>query len=329
MPRSTCPHMARDTSDLKPVYLIISEHDMLVSQAVARLKTRVGEEADLDFNMQVFEGENASADEIVMACNTMPFASDKRLVIVRSIEKLGKEGLDALAAYAGDPTDTTVLALSGLKLAKNTRLYKAVDKLGGVVERKVGKRDVPALVKRMFEDRGKEIGLPAAEELVSVVGYDLRRLSAEVDKAIAYVGERKDVSLEDIKGVASTTAPASIFEFTEALGDRDCRRSLARAADLLGEGESVYALHAMALRTVRDLIAVRCLIDRGRGSLGEVMSELGRPDWQVKRLLRQARNFSAEELGALLRTAAAGEAKMKTSRDPRLVLERWIVQVCG
>ena len=27
--------------------------------------------------------------------------------------------------------------------------------------------------------------------------------------------------------------------------------------------------------------------------------------------------------------AAAGEAQMKTSRDPRLVFERWIVKVCG
>ena len=35
------------------------------------------------------------------------------------IEKLGKDSLDALAEYVENPSPTTVLALSGEKLAKN------------------------------------------------------------------------------------------------------------------------------------------------------------------------------------------------------------------
>ncbi len=249
--------------------------------------------------------------------------------MVRGVEKLSKDGLEALTAYCGDPSPTTILALAGAKLAKNTRLYKAVDKLGGVVDRKMDKRDVPAFVRALFADKGKQIPLDAAEELVSAVGYDLRKLSVEVDKAVAYVGERSAVTRADIEGVAATTAPTSIWEFTEAVGDRDCRRALARAGDLIGEGESPYGLQALALRTVRDLIAVRALMDRGSSSAFEVAREMGRPDWQVKRLLRQARGFRGDELVDLLRAAADADAQMKTSRDARLVLERWIVKVCG
>ncbi|HSK48375.1 MAG TPA: hypothetical protein VLA05_10290, partial [Coriobacteriia bacterium] len=188
--------------------------------------------------------------------------------------------------------------------------------------------DVPGHVRRMFEQQGKAISLDGAEELVSAVGYDLRRLSAEVSKAVAYVGERQQVTREDVSAVTATTAPTSIWEFTEALGDRDCRRALARVSDLVGEGESVFGLHAMALRTLRDLIAVRSLLDRGRTGAGEISRELGRQEWQIKRLIRQAKGYRSEELVALLQSAAAGEAKMKTSRDARLVLERWIVKAC-
>lgn len=315
--------------DLKPVYLIVSEQELLVEQAITRLKDRLGGVADLDFNMQAFDGEKSTSDDIISAANTMPFASDYRLVIVRNVEKLPKDSLEALSAYCADPSATTVLALAGEKLAKNTRLYKAVDKLGGVVARQFDKREVPAMVQQMFEQRGKRISRGCAEEFVAAVGADLRRLTVEVEKTVAYVGDRTEVTSDDVDSVVSTVAPTSIWEFTEALGDRDCRRALMKAADLIGEGESVFGLHAMALRTIRDLIAARSLADRGKGSPGDLARELGRQEWQMKRLARQARGFAGPELSELLRAAASAEAEMKTSRDSRLVLERWIVKVCA
>jgi DNA polymerase-3 subunit delta len=164
---------------------------------------------------------------------------------------------------------------------------------------------------------------------VAAVGFDLRRLSVEADKTVSFVGARKDVTRADIEQVASTAATTTVFEFTDALANRDCRAALRLLNDLLGDGESVYGLHALSLRTVRDLIAARTVIDRGSGSLGEVAKAVGRPDWQVKNLPRQARGFTSQELVDALRAAAESEAQMKTSRDPRLVFERWIVKVCG
>jgi DNA polymerase-3 subunit delta len=306
----------------------LSEQELLVEQALTRLKARIGERADLDFNMQVFAGESLHIDDVIVACNTMPFASDLRLVIVRSVERLTKESQDALVDYIQSPSPSTVLALAGAKLAKNTRLYKAVDRMGGVVDRKLEKREFPAVVRRMFGEHGKHVSVDAAEGLVSAVGYDLRRLGAEVDKAVAFVGDRDEVTREDIADVTATTAPTSIWELTEALGDRDCRRALARTSDLIGEGESVHGLHAMALRTIRDLISVRSLMDRGLTGATQLSKELGRPEWQVKRMMRQAKGFRGAELVALLQAAAENESKMKTSRDARLVFERWIVKVC-
>jgi DNA polymerase-3 subunit delta len=320
--------MASRSEELKPVYLILSEQALLVDEALARLRRRVGEHADLDFNSQTFSGDSAEAESIVAACNTMPFASDLRLVVVRDIGKMSKAGMDVLATYVADPSPTTVLALAGDKLAKNLKLYKAVERVGDVVDRKMGKADFPAVVRRMFEQAGKSITLDGAEELVSAVGYDLRRLSAEVDKAVAFVGDRTEVTREDVADVTTTTAPTSVWDYTEALGDRDCRRALARLNDLLGEGESIFGLHAMGLRALRELLAVRAMLDRGHATPSQVARELGRQEWQMKRAVRQARNFRSEELVGLLIAAAEAEAQMKTSRDSRLVLERWIVKVC-
>jgi DNA polymerase III subunit delta len=322
--------MAATLADLKLVYLIYGTEDLRLQQALARLKKRVGDAADLDFNFDTFEGESAKADDIVAACNTLPFLSERRLVVVKHVDKMNAEGWNALAAYCADPSPSTVLVLVAVKLAKNTRLYKAVDKLGGVAEYAAPRKsEYPREVQRIFADRGKSISLDGAELLVAAVGFDLRRLSVEADKTVSFVGARKDVTRADIEQVASTAATTTVFEFTDALANRDCRNALRLLNDLLGDGESVYGLHALSLRTLRDLIAARTVIERGSGSLGEVAKAVGRPDWQVKNLPRQARGFTSQELVDALRAAAESEAQMKTSRDPRLAFERWIVKVCG
>lgn len=321
--------MSQSILKLKPVYLIYGSEELRLEQALTRLRNSVGEVADLDFNMETFDGETANADDVVAAANTLPFASERRLVIVRNVDKLDKAGQEALASYAQDPAPTTVLVLVAAKLAKNTKLFKAVDKQGGAAEYAAPKKaDYPNEVRTLFEAAGRTIDRDAAELLVSAVGYDLRRLSVEVDKAVAFVGDRQRVTVEDIREVSSTTAPTSVFEFVDAVGMRDCRRSLRLMADLLGEGESVYGLHALTLRRVRDLIAISSLDARGAG-LSQMARELGRPDWQLKQLPRQARAFRPGELVALIGAAAAAEAQMKTSRDPRLVFERFVMKICG
>jgi DNA polymerase-3 subunit delta len=184
--------MAKQLSEYKPVYLIIAEQDLLLNQAVDSLKASVAEVADLDFNLETFEGESISADDVVAACNTLPFVSERRLVIVRGIDKLSKDAAETLVRYAGDPSPTTILALVGKKLAKNTRLYKAVDKLGGVIERKTpDAREFPRLVQDMFVREGKRISAEGAEYLVNAVGRDMQRLSVEVGKTVSYVGDRQ------------------------------------------------------------------------------------------------------------------------------------------
>lgn len=286
--------------------------------------------ADLDFNYEVFEGETADVDDVLAAANTLPFMSEKRLVVVRDVDRFPAAALTALAAYASNPADSTVLVLVARKLARNTRLFKAVEANGQTFEwAKPRRGEYPSRVVAMFAERGREVGVDAAELLVRSVGRDLRRLEGEVDKIVAFAGERTALTREDVETVMAFVAPASVFDFTDAVGLRDCGASLRLLALLAGQGESVHGLHAMAVRHVRSLLAARALLDRGEHT-GGLMRALGVPDWQAKKLAQQAGRFSASELTDALRGLAQAEYEMKTSQAAaRLVLERWVVSVCA
>ncbi|HET6498849.1 MAG TPA: DNA polymerase III subunit delta [Coriobacteriia bacterium] len=321
-----------DVTQLKPVYLIYGSEEYLLEQAVDRLTNAFAAVADLDFNRTVFDGQTASVAEIITVANTVPSFAERRLVLVRRADRMSTADLRILAEYAADPSPSTTLVLVATKAARNTRIYKAVDALGGVAEyRPPARGEYPRAVVRMFAERGKQVGLDGAGTLVRRVGRDLRRLSVEIDKVISYAGDATVISREVIEEVTSSSAPTSVFDFLDALGARDCGSALATLARLVDSGESIHRIHAMSVRQVRDLISARALVDRdGERSARRLLeTESGVLGWRTSGLIVQADRFSMAELVDALRAAAAGEADMKTSREPRLVFELWILELCG
>lgn len=315
--------------DLKPVYLIYGEEDLLLERALHRLRGRIAEVADLTFNYDAFEGETADPGDIIAAANTLPFASERRLVVVHNVDKMKAAGQAALAAYAADPSPMSCLVLVAGKLRKDSKLLKAVAAIGGAAEYKAPRRhEYPRWVVDLFAERGRALALDAAETLVRSVGRDLRRLEIEADKIIAFAGERTGITREDVTSVVAETAPVSVFEFLDAVGARECGRALELLDDLIRGGEEVIRVHAMAVRHVRMLISVGALLER-ESDRATMMREVGMSDWQAKNLIPQARRFEPGELSAALTAAAEVDARMKSGQgDPRLLFERWLVELC-
>jgi DNA polymerase-3 subunit delta len=320
----------KELKDLRPVYLIFGEEDVLLERAVKRLTDRMHAHGDTDFDLDVLEAPRADAEQVLASANMLPVLSDKRIVVLRDADRLGKDDAAAIADYCVSPSESTALVLVAEKLDKRSRLFKAVDALGGVYEFKPLKRsEYPREVSDMFSDRGKAADRAAAQALVDAVGRDLRRLESEVEKISLHAGGAQRVTVEDVREVVSETVPTSIFDLLDALGERDCDESLHLLARLLSEGESLHGVHAMAVRHVRSLLGASALERRGTPKR-EMMSALGRPEWLVRKLVQQARGFSEDELVAALIGAAGLEGKMKTSRgEPRLEFERWVVGLCG
>ena len=74
---------------IKPVQVFIGEETLLLEEAIARLKAGLDENAALNSAAYNAE-ENLNVDQIVDLLNTLPFLSDRRLVIIRNFNKLKK-----------------------------------------------------------------------------------------------------------------------------------------------------------------------------------------------------------------------------------------------
>lgn len=309
-----------------PVYLVTGEDELKRETVVKRLHARMESYGDLSFNFDRFDGDSATGEQIVSACNTVPFASEFRLVQVDNAEKLKKADSEALVEYLKNPSSSSVLALVAGKLAKNTRLYKAVSAFGksAVIDcAPMRKNDLPRAVRSMAVTHGFAMTEGAAHALIAQVGENTVTLDAELRKiALSHRGN-DPVNESEVMSMVSRTAEVKPWEFVDTFSARNaskCMWCLSRMDTV-----SPHALLAMCITRLRELIVAKTLVDRGtpRG----IAAALKMPDWRVKNHAAWARGFTAKELRDALKSACRTERAMKSGSDPDAAFLEWALGV--
>lgn len=311
---------------LLPAYLVVGEDSLKRQAVLARLRTRMAALGDMEFNSEDLDGETAVGADIVTSCNTLPFASDARLVYLRNADKLKKADSEALVAYLKSPCPTTVLALEAEKLAKNTRLYKAVAALGksAVIDCTPPKRfELPRQVRAMAVTHGVTFTDGAALKLIELVGEDTVHLDNEIRKIALAHGGTGPVTDAEVAGLTARTAEVKPWEMVDAFAARDIPACLGCLSRM--ESASPHALIAMCVSRIRELICAQAMMRRG--STAGIAQALKLPDWRVKNHPKWARLYSPAELRAALASARDAEQAMKSGADDEAAFLDWIVSV--
>lgn len=305
-------------------YLMVGTDELKREFLVNRLTERVAKLGDIDFNKESFLGSAADADEVIAACNMLPFMSEKRLVVVKDLDKANKALTEALVAYLADPNETTVLACTATKLAKNTRIYKAfakVDKKAVVSCEPKSKRDLPAQVRNFALSHKVTITPQAAQLLVDMVGESTVHLDTEIKKMAAALGAGAEITVQHVEQYVTRTVEVKPWEFVDALADRNAAQAMV-LFNRIGD-DSPFGLLTMSVNRLREL-----LICKEVGGGFALAAALGMPDWRVRNHSRWASRFSQAELEHALISAADTELAMKTGADKVSAFVTWTLGVC-
>lgn len=308
---------------LGTAYLCVGEDRLKRDRAVERLKAHL-DPATAAFNLTERQArECQDAAELVGCLQTLPFGGGRRVVIVHDADALDKPVSEALVSYLDAPNPDTVLCLTAAKLARSTRLYKAVARQGpsAVIDCAPPKRGaLPDYVRRLAASLGVRLAPGAAEELVARAGDSTvlldNRLRALAEQAGGEVGP------DDVRSLVPRTADPTDWDVIDALCARDASRALGlyRA---IAKPDHVRLL-ARLLGRLRELVCAESL--DGRGEPGRLASELGRQGWQVRDHLRWARGFAPGELSKLLVEGAACDRALKGSEDSEDALVRYMLR---
>lgn len=317
-------------ANILPVHLAVGNDELKRSQVLSRLRARLEQDDDLSFDCDEFDGETASGQAIVCACQTHPFMATKRLVLVKNAHKLKKSDQDALTAYAQAPHETSVLALSYEKLARTTKLYKAIAALGktAVITCELPKgRELQQKVVAMAQSFDVSMNADAAACLISYVGNDTVYLNNEVQKISLMCADKSCITLQDVETYCTSTAEAKPWKFLEPFSQRNTRAALQwlESANTV----SVYVLVNQCAQRLRELIGVKQLENDGEPQT-RVLEELGltaAESWKIKYHKKYAQNFSLPELTNALISLRTTEQALKSGANPNDAFRLWVCSV--
>ncbi len=210
--------------------------------------------------------------------------------------------------------------------------------------------DISDIVAQELGPLKKKLARDAELELKNRIGDDLRLLASELQKLALYSGERATIAREDVQAIVAPVREEEFFTLAEAIGDGDTGKALQLFGDELRRKANASAVALPFLGGVASAVR-KALGDSARYArlppremgyneyqsrvFPDVEAELTSRGQKVphpfvaylgyKRARRKPRAFWRK---MLIRCAEA-DFELKNGADPRLLMERLLVEVCG
>jgi len=235
----------------------------------ALLQALVPPEAS-EFALTTYGDEKVDLATVVSACRSAGMFDPRRVVLVRELAALDGTP-EALADYCENPPAGSHLIVRAPVLDMRRKLHKLL--AGGgrrLVFQAPGEPDGAAglsAVGAIATEKGVKLDRQATLFLAQVCAGDLYRVSTELDKTRAWLGDEGDrrVDLELIREVASGSGLLSGWEVANAITLKDAGAALGAARRLVESGEEPLRIIGGLAYRVRALLAAKAMTEAGAG----------------------------------------------------------------
>lgn len=300
--------------------------------ALAVLTPIVCGDASGDSSATKFKGEDTDWKTVRDELLTVSMFGDRRLVLVEDAEDFVSENRATLEKYLDKPSKKSLLVLDVGSFPKTTKLFKAVDKLGLLIEcTELTGADLTRWIQATVKDRfGKQITRDAAMLLPELAGTHLGLLDQEIEKVAAYAAERPQIDIEDVRKVVGGWKAETTWVMLNALRDGQLGFALSNLDKLLTAGEPALKLLGGIAFVFRKL-ALATELSREGQSLSAALKQAGvfpRDQPPSETYLRRLGRARAEQISHwLLETDLNLKGGLRSS--DRLLLEQLFLNLSG
>jgi DNA polymerase-3 subunit delta len=196
------------------------------------------------------DGRAAAVGEILFACQSPPFMTARRVVVVRDIGHLTASDAAPIVAYLDDPLETTdVVFVAGGGKAPDalTKKLKAV----GAREHGPASSDTAAVLATECAAAGIHLRPGAQRAVVDRLGEDAGRVPALVEMLLTVHGPGADLEADDVAPYLGEAGAVPIYTLTNAVERGDVAEALAVLDRLLhasgaGQTKPLHPLQILA-----------------------------------------------------------------------------------
>ncbi|MBQ9306119.1 DNA polymerase III subunit delta [Butyrivibrio sp.] len=309
--------------EFKKCYLIYGDEAYLRLQNRDKLVKALGGGAS-SMNFTKYEGDQINPAQVIDMAETMPFLSDKRVILVEN-SGFFKNGCPELADYLKSPSETTYFIFIEKEVDKRKDIFKAVSKIG--LEMNCDTQDEDTLkrwIAGKFASEGKNISPRAAAFFLERVGTDMSNISTEIEKLICYCIDRNEITVDDINAVCAGWLTSRIFAMTDAIASQDQKKAIDLYYDLLALKEPPAKILALITRQFNIMLQVKEM-SANRKDRSQIASGAGIAPFLVGKYESWARAYTFEELRGALELCASNDEAVKTGKLDYIISVEMII----
>lgn len=312
------------SGNFKRFYLLFGEEEFLKQSYKKRLRQAVAGDDTMNYNY--FEGKGLDVRELISLANTMPFFSDRRLIVVED-SGFFKAASDELVEALPDIPDTTCIVFAESAVDKRNRLYKKVKELGSAVElKRQSASQLAVWAGRILAQNGRKITSADMNFFLERTGDDMETIRTELEKLISYTMGQEVVTREDIEAVTTVQVTNKIFDMVTAIVTGKTKTAMDLYEDLLTLKEPPMRILFLIARQFNQILLVKEMMASGNDK-SAIASKLKIPPFVAGKLMPQARTFTREQLAGCVEACVEAEEAVKTGQlGDRLAVELMIMR---
>ncbi|MCZ9839537.1 DNA polymerase III subunit delta [Brachyspira hyodysenteriae] len=280
------------------IYILAGKERLFKKAFIAAMHSSMfPDEGDSEMNYSVFYDKNDAVGFTPLeVADTPPFGSKLRLIVIYKYNNFQEDFLD----YCSNPSKTSIVILETENSLEEDPIYKYFSKKKDInniyfIDFPLpDEKDFRGLINAYIIKQGKKISSEAIEYLINNINLDYDSLYSELGKICSY-NDKEYLNVEDIADFTYVSKNRNIFDFLDAVFERDRRKSFSIMHRLDQDASSSLTL------MMNNFMAIYYMkIFPPQTTLSEISKLTKIPEFILKKKKTSLKLFSLEEVVNIL-----------------------------
>lgn len=303
------------------VYLITGSNDSVINNTVSDILKQVNCD---DNNKIIYNLKENTISDVIEEANTVSLFRSNKVILVysSSIDKLDDE---ELIMYLNNYNKDVYLIFIVEKSDARKKIVKLINEKGISIDSdNVDKSYNKNYVVSYLKDNGYKMNSNVIECFLSRVSDNINDIRNELDKLFIYKLDDKNISLDDVKLITYDNTDNIIYEFTNALLEKDENKAISMYHSFIDSNVAIDYILASIYNSYKTLYQIKEL--NKNNSIRDISKTIGKKEYYVEKMLYRSMNYNDSELLDIIHTLAMIDKNYKSGLcNPVMEVELFIL----
>ena len=318
-------------------YILCGNDENSIKGAVEKIKNIALNKDFEELNYTEIDGANLTLPQLINACETLPFMSEKRMVLIYRASFLKDHGEKAeegrfkeIKEYIKNIPQECVLIMYYIfdnPREKESLKVKGLNKFAHVIKfEKLKGKSLEKKVEELFAERKVDISKSELAIFCNLVDTNLDILENEVEKLCTYAWGRK-ITRTDIQLLVTQKNENDIFNLVDYISQKKPEMAIDILDELIFKGEMITGILRMIQRQFKLLLNIK--IGSTQGKSKDILSkELKLHPYICEKMISQSKKFTLKSIRNAIEKCLDTEKMLKsTSTNAKTEMELLIITV--